>query len=296
MIVKPFWNIAKQKRSRQRSNRISKLVPAVLISDRKDKVEEERQCILDRCAGKLCHPKHGFKKHLLGGISMNKSISLRREDLCYEYEDEMEPELLPMVPDFERSLEKGGWKPSKREMKDVHIQKCNLLIKQNLEDLAYKHGTTQADIGRVAMWIGKDLLWSMKEIEEIGAIKSKIHNSGDWHDRNYLSSIKFDGLKTSYATALHMEFHEVIVKQCDKLTSILDLKPGVIRQLALMAGLIHAQEIPDRDRLEMVKILREFVRWLKMKLEKAEEVVLIIEGRGLEVTEDKPTSWQDVVY
>ena len=119
----------------------------------------------------------------------------------------------------------------------------------------------------------------------------------DQDDRQFFSLAKFDGLQSSYSQPLHMQVGEGEVSQCDRLSTELGLDRGVPLQLALMAGLIHSNEIPYRDRQDMVQILKKFTIWLDNRRRRAMEIKRIVTERelpsGTEI--DNVTSWQDVV-
>jgi hypothetical protein len=210
------------------------------------------------------------------------------------------PTLLPNgVTDLKRELERGNWAPSKEEKRNTHIEGCNPLIPDNLKYLASEYRTSQSKIARVAMRIGINLLWTLEGIKELGKIAAFVHkHSDDQEDRDFFSSAKFDGLTSVYAKALHIEFFENDVKQCDGLASRLGLSPGIIRQLAMMAGLIHADAIPKGDRDRMVGILKAFRQWVKRRLERAERIKKVLEEKQRDFPQqptERSTSWMDVI-
>jgi hypothetical protein len=210
------------------------------------------------------------------------------------------PTLLPQVVwDLKRELEKGNWAPSKEEKKNTHIEGCNPIILDNLKYLASEYGKNQSRIARAAMNIGINLLWTIEGIKEIGKIAAFVHkHSDDQEDREFFSSAKFDGLTSVYAKPLHIEFFENDVKQCDGLASRLGLSPGIIRQLAMMAGLIHADAIPKGDRDRMVGILKAFRQWVKRRLERAERIKKVLEEKQRDFPQqptERSTSWRDVI-
>lgn len=210
------------------------------------------------------------------------------------------PTLLPqVVRDLKRELEIGNWVPSKEEKRNTHIEGCNPIIPDNLKYLASEYATSQSKIARVAMRIGISLLWKLEGITEIQKIANFVHkHSDDQEDREFFSVAKFDGLESVYAKPLHIEFFENDVKQCDGLASRLGLLPGIVRQLAMMAGLIHARAIPLRDRDKMVCVLKGFKQWIKRRLEKAERIKKVLEEKQREFphqAEERSTSWMDVI-
>jgi hypothetical protein len=243
--------------------------------------------MLDEPQNKVSLNPDNFEPEMLIDEPLGSSLTMIEPGIICSY----------LSIDLEKELEYGGWEPSNKEIKNVHIQLCHPLIKQNLEELAHQYRQPQCALGRLAMKTGVQLLWTFHEIKKLKDIRSIVHNSSmDQDDRQFFSLAKFECLHSGYSRDLHLEFYKTHVRQCDGLSSTLGLSPGIIRQLAIMAGFINANKIPYGDRKEMIEILKAFNKWLKRRLERAEEIKKVIESRGTISNEThEPTTWLDVI-
>jgi hypothetical protein len=204
-----------------------------------------------------------------------------------------------VVTNLKQKVQQADWIPSDDKKRNTHIERCHPIISDNIKFLSHLYCKRQSEIARAALFLGINLLWTLNQIKEIKDIRMIVHTlSDDQEDREFFSSAKFDGLESAYAKPLHIEFFERDAKQCDGLASELGLNPGIVRQLALMAGLINAREIPQRDRDRMVGILKKFRQWLERRVKKAQDIKRIVQERQSSCTlpaENRPTSWNDVI-
>lgn len=173
----------------------------------------------------------------------------------------------------------NGWEPG-GELRDDKIEGCLPIVKWNLEDIAYRVGRSMADVTRYALHIGIGRLWSLPGIGELKEIKSFVHhNSQDPDDRRWFDRGVFD-LGSSETVILRTRLLEADVAQCASLASAVGIGAPLVRQLAIMAGLIQSQNIPVEHCNRMVEILCEFRKWIEDRLEKSRELRAKVEAKA----------------
>ena len=191
---------------------------------------------------------------------------------------------------------RNHWEPD-GVLKSDKIESCLLIVKWNLEHLGHRLNTSAAEVARFALHIGIRRLWSLPGIDELKDIRSFVHeNSEDADDRRWFDQGAFD-LGSSDTTTLHTRLYENDVVQCSGLASALGLRGPLVRQLAIMAGLIQSQNIPVKQNNQMVDILRRFREWIEDRLEKAQRRKKEVEA-GADVRPrlvGPKKTWDDVV-
>ena len=228
----------------------------------------------------------------MGKLIEYRTASLKPSDTTDDEEVGVEAAALP-------PLEVGinnFWEPG-TELKDDKIEGCLPMVKWNLEDIAYRVNRSVADVARYALHIGIDRLWTLPGIGELREIKSFVHhNSQDADDRRWFDHGAFD-LGSSDTVTLRSRLLQKDVAQCASLASAVGLRPPLVRQLAIMAGLIQSQNIPVEHSNQMVETLRRFREWIEDRLEKARRLRAQVEGKA----ESRPRlagprkAWDDVI-
>jgi hypothetical protein len=203
-----------------------------------------------------------------------KTASLKPSDST---DDEEVGVLATALPPLEVGIS-NFWEPG-TELRDDKIEGCLPIVKWNLEDIAYRVNRSVADVARYALHIGIDRLWTLPGIGELREIKSFVHhNSQDADDRRWFDHGAFD-LRSSETLTLRTRLLQKDVAQCASLASAVGLRSPLVRQLAIMAGLIQSQNIPVEHSNQMVETLRRFREWIEDRLEKARRLRAQVGGR-----------------
>jgi len=175
------------------------------------------------------------------------------------------------------------------ETKNTHLKACHPVVSRSLESIALAQSRTMTEIGQAAFYLGKDLLRTIPSINKVKRARKRILQATGIMDdaarlryRRVLDQFVFD-LGTDQVTSLQIRLYTSHLSEVNYVGSLLG-KATVpkVRQLALMAGLIHSRWIGARDQREMVGLLKGFVRdlnrWASELAEIAEKVESIASG------------------
>jgi hypothetical protein len=168
----------------------------------------------------------------------------------------------------------GDWEPIS-ELINIQICNCHKLVPRLVKSIAHRRDTTMTTVAAYCMVVGIRELWSRfgRQIVIIRGARAFVNLSGgDWDDRDFFDSKERVDLGTSNLEDFSVRIHTSTVARCDGLASDIGFKPHNIRQLAIMAGIIHCPLISREDQLVMIGIIKKFGKQIAKRARKAEEI------------------------
>ena len=188
------------------------------------------------------------------------------------------------LADYEQKKElavfdKDFYAPPSARMRDggepteaFDVKACVCFLRRAIRKAAEKYHMKETDATRIALENGICSLFQFPYVEDLNAIWNEVSDipGGD----RYLDSLESGSFnfKDDRKARLNRRVKSQTLASCGGFSKMVGLNLSDVIQLALMAGLLKAKEIPAHYREMMFDHLQRFLAWLQDRFERAKQI------------------------